>query len=182
MLTSSTEINISELPLDIQTKLPYTIRTYKDLYVYGDLPYDIQEIIKNYYERKKEVGYNQYLDCIPEISQYGDFKVITSIYELVTEYLKNYLLINIRHYPFDPTFGCKLKTYLQKLDTDVQYRLIYNEIENISRILSSDLSIPIEVKDVTVNKSASANDMVEYNCTIILKINNQQKSLTLTTS
>lgn len=180
MLDSSTIITITDLPLTIQKKLPYSIRTRKNTYTFDELPYDIQDMIENYYVHKKDVSYNQLLDCTTTISQYGDLEVIGNVYDLVTTYLQNYLLVTPLQYPFDPTFGCRLKYYLQKLDTDLQYKLISTEIQNIANTLSNDLSINIELKDLSIDRLSPGGENVEYNCRIVLLINNQEKSIITT--
>lgn len=172
-------IRISELPLDIQKKLPLTLRTYKSEYELEELPFDIQELIEQYRINVRTVSYDYVLDCMPRISKYGDFEVISNLHTLVLEYLKNYLLTLPGDYPFDPSFGCKLKLYLHKLDTNVQYTLIENEVRNIVNSVASDLNIDISFKELSIQRTGASGVEVDYNILIKILINNIEKGVNI---
>jgi hypothetical protein len=170
---------ISKLPMSIQNQIPYSIRTKKDEYDINELPYNIQYIIKNYLNKTSTIEYTILYDVLPDILKIGDFKVISDYYSLVIEYLKNYLNLTKGQYPFDPLFYSKLKYYIQTKDTSTQYTLVVNEINRIANILSKDLSIPIYIKNVKINKINTTNIDVTYQINIDLLINNISKNVNI---
>lgn len=172
-------INISELPRDVQSKIPYSIRTYKDEYELEELPVAIRTIIQKYIELKNTVTYNSVFDCTPGVSEYGDFHVVQNLKNLILEYLKNYFLTFPEDYPFDPTFGSKLKTYLHMRDTSLQQTFISNEVRNIINVIKADLGVLITIEDVKIspiNNIASTDYQIE----IKVKINDSIATLTVT--
>lgn len=172
-------VQISKLPSDIRNQIPLSIRSFKDYYELTEFPMDLQLVIKDYIENLKDVSYQILFDCVPNISPYGDMIVIDNLYNLVSEYLRAYLLTSLNDYPFDPTFGCRLKYYLQKLDTSLQETLIFNEVSNIARILSVDLNYPVSVESIGITKSSSSGLDIEYNINILIKINRTSKSINI---
>jgi len=169
-------IVISELPMSIQQQLPFSIRTKKEEYLLSSLPYPIQYLVNEYYKKTKEVTYDFVLDYNWASSAYGDFKPITTYYDLVIEYIKTYLLVQRGAYPFDPTFYSKLKEYIQVKDTSIQQTLVNNEIKRIINIVSVDLNIPI-----TVSKFEIYNDdvlfSVSQSVSVVLTINKKNHKL-----
>ncbi len=139
MLEQDQIIKLSDLPDTVKEQIPFSLRTYRDEYKFSELPYEIQSIIEHYLKRSAEVTYNTLFDVRPEISAYGDFDTIDNIYDLVVEYIRVYLMLQPNDYPFDPGFGSQLKRYVQKLDTETQYLLISNEIDQIAKVVSLGL-------------------------------------------
>jgi hypothetical protein len=178
-IITSTEIRISDLPISLQNQIPYSIRTKKDLYNLNELPYNLQYLIKDYLIKGKTINYNNLYDMIPDIKNTGDFTAITNYFDLVVEYLKNYLTLSKGQYPFDPLFYSKLKLFIQTKDTSTQYTLVVNEIKNIARILSSDLSIPIHIKNIEIKNSNTSNIASIYFINIEITVNNTSKKLVL---
>jgi hypothetical protein len=174
-----TTVNISELPISIQNQIPYSIRTKKDIYELTELPYNLQYLIKDYLKKAKTISYNNLYDMLPDIKNTGDFSTITNYFDLVIEYLKNYLMLSKGQYPFDPQFYSKLKTYIHTKDTSTQYTLVVNEIKNIVNILSTDLSIPINIKNVEIKNSNISNIESVYFVNIEITVNNISKKLAL---
>lgn len=170
---------ISKLPISIQNQIPYSIRTKKDEYNINELPYNIQYIIKNYLNKTSTIEYNVIYDALPDILKIGDFKIISDYYSLVIEYLKNYLNLTKGQYPFDPLFYSKLKYYIQTKDTSTQYTLVVNEINRIVNILSKDLSMPIYIKNIKINKINTTNIDVTYQINIDVLINNISKNVNI---
>lgn len=160
-------ITISTLPSSIRSQIPYSIKKFSNEHNFSDLPYNIQEIVRDYLESKKDVEYDLVYDVNPKISIYGDFTTLENIYDLVIEYLKNYLSIGKESYPFDPNFYSKLKEYIQKRDTNLQHKLVSAEIQNIVDSISEDLSIPISVSELNIFRENNG-----YVAKVKLKINN----------
>jgi len=173
------EITLSELPQEIKDQIPFSLKTYKDTYKISELPYELQNVIEHYLKRDINVVYDILYDAKPYISEYGDLKGINNIYDLVVEYIKTYLLVQPNNYPFDPSFGCRLKQYVQKLDTSTQYLLVSNEVDQIAKVVASDLNISVQVISVNIERASSTGIDTEYNVRIQLKINNLDKSLTV---
>lgn len=169
-------VKISELPIDIQNKIPYSIKTYKDEYNIYDLPPKIQTLIYEYLEYKRTVKYKQSIfDISPDISNYGDLTPIDNVENLVIEYFKSYISITPGEFPWDPYFGSYLKTYIQRKDTTSTQILINNEAENIAKVISRDLSLPVYIEDINVTRLSPLDVGAEYNMVIILNINNKKK-------
>jgi len=168
-------INLSTLPQDILQQIPLSIRTFKKLYAWYELPSDIQELIKTYYDSTPSIKYSNVYDFIPTISRYSDFTTIENKVDLVVEYLKNYLLILPESYPFDPNFGCRLKYHLQTKDTNLRQTLISAEIDNLINILTVQFDIPITINSITMNPIRGVA-FSEYNIKIDLQISDYHKS------
>ena len=175
----SHSIKLSELPISIQNKIPYSLRSKKDIYELDSLPFDIQYYINEYYEKQSDITYGVVFDTIPYQSKFQDFETITNYYDLVVEYLKNYLIISKGQYPFDPLFYSRLKRYIQTKDTALQYTLISNELDRIIGIISSDLSISVNLKKFEIDKSNPTGSSITYNVLIQVEINKTPKSLTI---
>jgi hypothetical protein len=172
-------IDLSLLPKDILSQIPYSIRSKKNKYKIDELPKNIQYIIKDYKSNLKTIEYNDLFDFNLYISKYGDLTKIDNYFDLVIEYLKNYLLLVKGQYPFDPLFYSHLKYYIQTKDTSLRYTLISNEIDRIVNILSQDLNIPIIVRNLDIKRSDITNSSVEYNIDIDIEVNKIIKKLHL---
>lgn len=172
-------IKISELPIFIQDKIPYSIKSYKDEYMFGDLPAIIQTLIKDYIVHQKNVKYkNVIFDFYPNESSYGDLIPITSLEDLVLEYFKTYLLIQPGDYPFDPEFGSNIRRHLQTKDTSLRGTLINNEVSAIADVIAKDINVNLSIEGITINKTEPTRASSEYNISIMLKINNREKKIT----
>ena len=150
------KVTLSKLPREVQKKIPVSIKSVSDTYNLSELPPKIQELIREHLTYEVPVTYKNVYDLKPEISKYSDFYATNSIKETVVEYLKNYLYTLPGSYPFDPVFGCKLKYHLHTKDTQLRRVLITDEINNIVNVLSSDLQLPIIVKDIIIQPISSA--------------------------
>jgi len=178
-LGKTTEVRLSDLPIDIQRTIPYSIRTKKDIYEIGKLPYNIQYMITEYYERQSSVEYNVAFDIVPYQSKIEDFEVINNYYDLVVEYIRNFLVISRGQYPFDPAFYSYLKYYIHSRDTSTQHTLVNNEIRRIVRIVSTDLELPITVENLDILKNEQEGTNVTYIVNLTVKINNTPKEIRL---
>lgn len=172
-------VDLTKLPISIQRQLPMSLRSYKDIHVLEELPVAIQYLIRNYFEKQLSVTYNISYDVTPDISKYSDFTSIDNLIDLVVEYIKNYLIIVPESYPFDPTFGCRLKYQIQTRDLTLRQTLITTEINNIVNVIKSELGAKIIVDKISI-VPVSIGPSTEYNCTILLKINDTYtKQLTI---
>ena len=179
MNTSDMTVTITELPLDIQNQIPLSLRTYKNEYTLSQLPFDIQLLIEDYIQNKKEVNYDIILDCKPNTSKYGDLTIIDNVHDLVLEYLRNYFMITPNDYPFDSKFGSRLKYYLQTPDRSMQETLVTNEINTIANTVSSDLGVDVTIENINIGRSSQTGGDIEYNVSISVSINNSLYDLVL---
>lgn len=167
-------IDLSTLPADIKRQIPLSIRTYKSVYELNELPVRIQTLIKKYQDVIPDITYTTVFDLKPNISEYSDFKTITNKVDLVLEYLKTYLQVVPKSYPFDPVFGCKLKNQLQTRDTELRKTLVSAEIDKIINVMRHDLDTKIKVLSMKMNKSENL-DATEYYITLDLQIDDEKK-------
>jgi hypothetical protein len=168
------EVDFTKLPISIQRQIPISLRSYKNIHVFEELPIVVQYIIRNYFEKELSVSYNVSYDLKPEISKYSDFTSIDNLSDLVVEYLKNYLVILPESYPFDPEFGCRLKYQVQTKDLNLRKTLITSEINNIVNVVAAETGADVEVESAEVIPTSTGSN-TEYNAVIMLKINNDQR-------
>ncbi len=168
------DVDFTKLPISIQRQIPMSLRSYKDVHVFEELPVTVQYIIKKYFEKLLTVNYDVSYDLKPNISKYSDFESIDNLSDLVVEYLKNYLLIVPESYPWDPYFGCRLKYQIQTRDLNLRQTIISSEINNIVRVIVNDTGVDIVVEGIEIIP-VSTGSSTEYNATILLKINNDQR-------
>ena len=177
------DVIISELPIDIQEQIPLSIRI-TDTHQLEDLPNDVQYLILTYLERPSvPYDYDVAYDAVPELSLYNDLKIITNKKDLMGEYLKNYFLIPVTSYPWDVTFGCRLKTYLSTRDTALRETLISSEVDNIVGAIGNDYDIDVKVNSIQVLPIKAGltdyNDYTYYKITIELEIEDEVVTVTM---
>jgi hypothetical protein len=170
------KINIKQLPFKIQNQLPFSIRTKKTTYSIEELPYNIRYMIKEYVETTQETNQERVLDYSWGISSYGDLNVIDEEHQLILEYIRTYVLLKKGSYPFDPTFYSKLYTCIHVTDSSVQHTLVSGEINRLIEIISQNLSIPIKINNLNINKIIDDISSCSYNINIDLTINGKQVS------
>jgi len=168
------EVDFTKLPIAIQRQIPMSLRSYKDVHILEDLPVVVQYLIRNYFEKSFGVSYDVSYDVKPDISKYSDLVSINNISDLVVEYLKNYLITVPESYPFDPTFGSKLKYQIQTRDLNLRKTLITSEINNIAKVIASETGANVIIENVEIIPT-SIGSSTEYNTVIMLKINNDQR-------
>jgi len=177
-------IKISELPKDIQDRIPPSIKLEKDEWQIDELPADIQYYVYRYLQEKPpEVEYQEDIyDTTPVLSTYNDITGLT-LRESVLEYLKNFLLVRVGSYPFDVTFGSRLKEYLQTKDTELKRTLIQHELINICKILTDDYKVPVKILKATVRNqkllATEADVYSEYFLDIDVEIDGTRAKLTV---
>lgn len=168
-MSNLSEINFDELPTEVLSKIPFSIRTKKKIYNISELPIEIQYLLEKYYEQKvPEIEYNLFYDGKFEISPYSDFGIYTSLKEYVLDLFKHYLLIRVGSYPYDVSWGCQLKDQVQMKDTSLRKEIIGNELALICGVLGNDYNMKIKAK-YTINKVQNP-DNVEYVCKIVVQI------------
>lgn len=168
------DVNLTTLPISIQRQIPLSLRSYKDVHVFEELPVTIQYIIKDYFEKDVSVDYPVSFDIKPQISKYNDYVSFDNLTDLISEYLKNYLLILPETYPFDPYFGSRLKYQVQTRDLNLRQTLITSEINNIVNAIAAEINADVDVESVEIVPT-STGASTEYTATILLKLNNDQK-------
>ena len=163
------KVNINSLPKTIQEKIPISIRSTSDIYYLEELPPKIQEMIREYIKKEVPVAYRSAFDLVPNISKYSDLEVTQTAKRTISEYLRNYFQVVPGSYPFDPSFGCKLKYHLQTKDTQLRRLLVADEINGVINALSSDFGIPIVVNNISINPMSSSMN-VSLMCVISISI------------
>ena len=177
-------IQLNDLPKDILYQIPISIRTSKSEYNINDLPEQIKYLIHKYYlEKRSELVYSDDVyDIKPIIEKYNDFAVLNQKYTVI-EYFKNYLKIYKSTYPYDVTFGCKLKEFLQTKDTSMQETQIATELNNITNVLRNDYGISIQIKSSQIIRNPqynlSSHIFTEYILVINLIVDNSKISITI---
>lgn len=175
-------IKISELPKDIQDRIPYSIKLEKDIWDIDDLPDDIQYYVYQYIQQKPpDIQYpDDIYDTKPLLSIYNDVKGLP-LKETIIEYLKNFLLIKVSSYPFDVTFGSKLKEYLQTKDTELKRTLIQHELINACAVLTNDYNVPVTIKKAVIRNhellATDADVYSEYFLDIVVEIDKDEVRL-----
>lgn len=172
-------ISFSDLPSDVLSKIPFSLRTAGDTHVFSELPSDIQYIIKKYLDyTTDELEYEDTLDISPEVSAYNDLKVYTSVKDLILSYLQNYLMISLGAYPFDCEFGCELKKQLQTKDTALRSALVGNEIGLVAGVLGNDYDLDVRITNISIEKTEEVSH-TEYTANVTVEIDEDTFELTV---
>lgn len=169
-------IDISKLPPSVQKQLPISIRTFKNIYVFEELPTRVQHTLRDYLNTLPDIQYRNVLDLKSEISEYSDFKTINDYVTLISEYVKNYVLVLPGQYPFDPIFGCRLKHQIQTRDTNLRRTLISAEIDKLVNVITADFDVAIKVMNITIEPT-SVGAFTEFNVNIELQIMNTNTNI-----
>jgi len=162
-------INLESLPLDIYSKIPLSIKTYKKEYDLEELPYDIQLLIGSYSKEKTLTYSNKIYDFKCDFSEYGDFTSIANLRYLVIDYMNNYLRTLLGEYPFNGSIGSNVKKLLQKKDTTIQRLFMTEELDRMIRSFGSNIDKKISVSSFNINKSDNTVS-TEYTISIVLNI------------
>ena len=170
-------VNLNDFPTDLLKQIPLSIRANNSTYFFKDLPIEIQYLIEKYYEEKvPEISYDTIYDVKFEISPYSDLTVISSKKELITEYLKNYLMVRVESFPYDVDFGCSLKDQLQTKDTSFRQTLIANELNLISNVIGGDYDINVKVSNFTID-AYQDYDKTEYYAKISVYVGDEKSEI-----
>lgn len=170
-------INLDTLPQSILSRIPLSIKTFQKEYELTDLPFPIQKLIEDYLEFKVDLNYPTVYDIQPELSEFGDYNILTTVEETVVFYLVNYFKTLPGDYPFDPNFGCRLKLYLQTKDTMLRQTLISTEATRIAEIISADFGAKVEILDLYTESIQSDPVSAAYKINIQVKINDKIKKI-----
>lgn len=173
-------VDLTTLPKDILSKIPYSIRVSKSIYNILELPLEIQYLVSKYISNSDlDITYDDTVyDFIPIISEYNDLEPVKDRKKLVLEYLKNYLSVMTNSYPFDINFGCGLKLQLQTKDTSLRQTLISNEISLLLGSISNDYNIKVTGKSLNFERNQYA-DKTEYVGQLIVQIENDEFLITV---
>lgn len=171
------KIHLDSLPKSVLSKIPLSIRTFKKEYELEELPFPVQKLIEEYSEKTVNLEYPPVYDIRPEISNQGDFQILNTVEDTVVYYFLNYLRTLPGEYPFDPTFGCKLKLYLQTRDTGLRQTLISTEATKIAETISSDFGEKVEILDINVTEQQLNIDSAGYLINILIRINDREKRI-----
>ena len=170
-------INLNHLSEDKLNLIPFSIRIHaiknNDSLIDLDLlPYDVVHELLGSIEsevNQAPVVEKTTIDLRPVLSVYNDFTTIETKKDAIIEYIKNYFTVNLGDYPFDPTFGTRLKEYLNTLDTPTQQLLISNEVSGLVKSLSKSFYLPVEIRDLTITSAnLSVHSEVNINMTVVI--------------
>ncbi len=150
------EVDLTNLPINLLNKLPFSIRTKKNKYLFSELPSEIQYLIQDYlYKKPPDIEYNDVIrDLKPEITIYNDLTPLNLRYAII-EYFKNYINVQVGSYPFDVQFGCGIKKFLQSKDTTLIQTLLSNELQNMIIVLTNDYNTPVKIIKAQLYKNAT---------------------------
>ena len=173
------QIDLNTLPKSVLSKIPLSIRTFKSVYEFSELPFPVQKDIEDYLDKSISIEYPAIYDLSPKLSNTGDLTTLTTIEDTIIFYLLNYFKILPGSYPFDPQFGCKLKYHLQTKDTSLRQMLLSSEASRIAEVLSADFGADIQILEISskeVQKDIASSSSEIY---IKIKINNKTKAITI---
>lgn len=163
------QVDFTKLPIEIQRKIPLSLRSRKSIYDLDELPGPIYNLVKSYTIKGFDVNYKVVFDIKSSLSIYGDFETITNMSDLVCGYLENYFKLTSESYPFDAVIECKMKQYVNTKDVAFRQTLISNELNNIISIISDELGVKISVNDIKLIPTSSDNQF-GYNILINISI------------
>ena len=175
-------IQISNLPPEIQNKIPVSLRIASDTWELNDLPTEVQYLIYEYQKTQPpDIQYKDKYDAKPILTAYNDLASL-ELKDAIIEYFNNFLKIGIGTYPFDVTFGSKIKEHLQTKDSYLRQLYLTNELNNICVILTNDYNIPITILSTSIERNPhyvkDSYIYSEYVLNISLKINDDVVEIT----
>lgn len=177
MIIDLTTLNSSDL-----AKVPLSIRlnATNNIINTDDLPLEVAYELRNIKLPESNYTYVDIgvFDLIPSFSVYTDFKSLNTKKEAIIEYVKNYLTVDKGDYPFDPSFGTLLKTYLQKLDIELSTISIDQELAILVNNLVNSFNIPITVSGANIQKIELAASVI-YKLNIGLQISDFRTAITV---
>jgi len=155
------DITLSALPPNVLSQIPISLRVNKTNLNYDTLPRNLQLLLIDYIESIYSKPPNTSLEFISELGEYGDWFGLSSTRDVVLEYIQNWFKIPFGSYPFDPTFGTRLKTYLHTKDTSLRNQLINNEMRVIENLINVTYTSSFTILSSTVTPKEFA-DHTEY--------------------
>lgn len=174
-------IDLTTLNSEDLAKVPLSIRlnAVDNIINTDNLPLEVAYELRNI--KLPETNYvyvdDSTFDLTPSFSIYTDFTSLTTKKAAVIEYIKNYLIIDKGDYPFDPSFGTLIKTYLQSLDTEPARISIDQELSNLADNLMNSFEIPIKMSSIGIERIENAAS-VEYKLSLGLQVSDIQTRLT----
>jgi len=174
------DVNLNDLPANIKTQIPISLRINKQTLVYEDLPVELQFIVQPYttlnYQRPTT---NLVIDYRADLGIYGDWDEMTSLTATILEYIKNWFSTPFGSYPYDNNFGSRLKRVLMTKDTALQDQLLKNEINTIHGLVNDLYPSSFSVQSSSV-VPIEFGDHTEYRLNMEIKVLGQAKSINVT--
>lgn len=142
------KILIKDLDPNLRKELPLTLQIEESPVEISQLPLYIQYLLHTKrldYIKDNSYKQHDFYDVYFRSSEYQDLQVCKTKKETVIEYIRNYLLVPRGTYPFDPSFGNRLKTHLQTRDTYLRETLLNNELKELVNVISTSFDIGINI-------------------------------------
>jgi hypothetical protein len=174
-------IDLTTLNSEDLAKVPLSIRlnTIDNIIDTDNLPLEVAYELRNIKLPESNYVYvdDSTFDLIPSFSVYSDFTSLNTKKLAVIEYVKNYLIIDKGDYPFDPSFGTLIKTYLQRLDMEPAKISIDQELTNLANALVNSFKIPIQMSSINLERIEN-NASVEYKLNLGLQVSDIRTNIT----
>lgn len=149
-------LDVNTIDSKLLAKIPLSIRLNLkgNLIDTDDLPLEVAYELRNIKNQTSNYTYvdDSTFDLKPSFSVYSDFTSINTKKEAIIEYIKNYLIVDRGSYPFDPTFGTMIKTYLQSLDAEPALISINQELLGLVNVLQNSFAIDINISGATAER------------------------------
>jgi phage baseplate assembly protein W len=143
-------VDITQLPLEIQNRIPLSIRVRKQVEI-DSLPLTLrQEILKYIQGSDDTVQYKKVYDVALAPGE-DTFKNITTTKEAIKNFIINYFRIRRGTYPHDPEFGTNIHKYLETRNTSLIELAIRNEITDLISQIKKMFDEDIEVQNLSIN-------------------------------
>lgn len=173
-------LDVNTIDSNLLAKIPLSIRLNlkSNLIDTDDLPLEVAYELRNIKSQTSNYTYvdDSTFDLKPSFSVYSDFTSINTKKAAVIEYIRNYLIVDKGDYPFDPTFGTLIKTYLQSLDAEPASISINQELLSITTILRDSFEIPVNISNAIIEKVD--NDVsFHYKLTVRVQVSDEVTSI-----
>jgi hypothetical protein len=166
------KILIKDLDPSLRKELPLTLQIEKSPVDISQLPIHVQYLLrtkKSDYLNTTPYVSKDYYDVYFKISEYQDLQVCKSKKETVIEYIRNYLLVPRGTYPFDPTFGNRLKQHLHTRDTYLRNTLLNNELKMLVDVINTSFDIGVTIVS-SKSTPVELEDQVHYYLDVVFSI------------
>lgn len=178
-------VDISNLPFDILVKIPLSLKVGKIEIDTDNIPYEYKYLIEQYIGKDKtnvfpiEYYPKTIYEIRPRLSIYNDFEYIEDIKTLISEYITNHFLINYGSNLFVPSYGSKIKYYLQTISSHSIENYINEELGKIIDDITSSYNIKVQVINSDIQRISNDTITDKYILNISLKVNNDELNLNL---
>jgi len=174
------QIIISDLPVEIQHRIPLSLRINSNIIDMDQLPIEVQYELNNYFLVQEVNTYRPTViyDTTFKYSIYNDLEILETKKRTIIEYIKNYLITTKGSYPFDPEYGNMLKYHLQTKDTELRKILISNELSNLMNLINRTFETQVKIIDSQVTR-LDMQDHSEYVLSLEIEIDKSIVKLTV---